>query len=81
MTYPLSRVRERVRVRAGGAFRFVKTTLTPALSRTREREQNRRAMTVARATMGPSIRFPLSPSVCAEERKVRRIRASSVNKR
>jgi len=38
MTYPLSRVRERVRVRADGTPVFVNATLTPALSRVRERE-------------------------------------------
>jgi len=38
MTYPLSRARERVRVRVGEACRVVNTTLTPALSRVRERE-------------------------------------------
>jgi len=39
MTYPLSRGRERVRVRVGGTYRIVNATLTPALSRVRERER------------------------------------------
>jgi len=38
MSCPLSRVRERVRVRVGEASGLVNATLTPALSRVRERE-------------------------------------------
>src|SRR4051812_42601065 len=38
VTYPLSRVRERVRVRVGLTFGMPTATLTPTLSRVRERE-------------------------------------------